>query len=104
MDENPYQTPLTPSAGSRDEYVTLAAHLRKLGEAHRRWSRSCWLLGGVAVFVGLLGYNVSQLIFASYRIVWLVAIVNVVGTCLIAAGLGLIAFGPIAWFWVRRRR
>ena len=46
----------------------------------------------VAVFVGLSGYNLSQGVFAEYRIGWLVAMIDVVATCLIAAGLGLISW------------
>ncbi len=104
MIENPYETPLTPSAGSLGERVTLTAYLRTVRETHRRWSRYCWLFGGAAIFVGLLGYNVSQGIYAEYRTGWLVALIDVVATCLIVAGCLLIAFGPIAWFWVRRHR
>ena len=104
MDENPYETPLSSTVGRREDGVTLTAHLREVREAHRRWSRYCWLFGGVATFVGLLGYTVSQGIYAEYRTDWLVALIDVVATCLIAAGFLLIAFGPIAWFWVRRRR
>jgi len=104
MDENPYETPLSSTVGRREDGFTLTAHLREVREAHRRWSRYCWLFGGVAIFVGLLGYNVSQGIYAEYRTGWLVALIDVVATCLIVAGCLLIAFGPLAWFWVRRHR
>jgi hypothetical protein len=104
MDENPYETPLSSTIGRREYGVTLTAHLRDVREAHRRWSRYCWLFGGSAIFLGLLGYTVSQGIYAEYRTGWLVALIDIAATCLIAAGCLLIAFGPIAWFWVRRRR
>lgn len=104
MDGNPNETPFSTTVGRREDGFTLTAHLREVREAHRRWSRYCWLFGGVAICVGLLGYNVSQGIYVEYRTGWLVALINVVATCLTVAGCLLIAFGPIAWFWVRRRR
>ncbi len=104
MDENPYETPLSSTNGRREDGVTLTAYLREVREAHRRWSRYCWLFGGAAIFVGLLGYNESQGIYAEYRTGWLVALIDGAATCLIVAGCLLIAFGPIAWFWVRRHR
>ena len=105
MDENPYETPLLPTVERLDDGITLTAHLREAREAQRRWSRCCWLFGGVAIFLGVFGYNVSQCIFAAYRIDWLVATIDVMATSLIVAAFGLIAFGPIArLLWFGRRR
>lgn len=104
MDENPYEAPLSSTVGHRVDGLSLAGHLREVREAHRRWSRCCWLFGGAAIFVGLLGYNVSQGIYAEYRTGWLVALIDVVATGLIVAGCLLIAFGPVARCWGRRHR
>jgi hypothetical protein len=104
MDQNPCQEPPSPTVRDSHEAVTLTRHLRKIGEARRRWSRRCWLFGGVAVFVGLAGYNLSQYIYATRGDGWLVALIGVIAICLIVGGSVLIAIGPIAWFWVRKKR
>ena len=102
VNENPYQPPNEPSRTEDGEWSL--DRLRQARDARRRWSRRCWLIGGLAVLTGMFAINFAQVLFAERGSRTLIALIDTICLCLIFLGVVVIVFGPISWFWLHRSR
>ncbi len=102
MQENPYQTPTPQTDCDDDGELAILERIRESQIARRQWSRRCWLLGLGGILAGYVSLRLAQFFLVNHSFDWFATAVVRVATCVIVIGVGLIVFGPISWFWVRK--
>ena len=76
---------------------------RDLRRSKQQWGLNCWIFGCSAVLLGFAAAALQELL-ASYQISTRNVLTTYAVSFLILAGVFVVLFGPVSWFWFGRRR
>ena len=104
---NPYQAPQNHSAEKPDIEARAGEEFRRLIESGRKarqqWSARCYRIAGGLVGVALLLLDPLSFYRVRPAESLPVGMLDLIAAGLILFGVILFVFGPISWFWFRRR-
>ena len=92
---NPYKSPKENPASS--------TRLFELRALRNRWSRRCWIIGGIAIFLGFTGFNFSQILHVKRYSSNIVTGIDIAAASVTICGFALILFSSLSWFWFRNK-